>query len=1021
MGLLISDKLCKNTVEDNTSDEYPNLETKWIKLECRPKDIAIGVFYGPQESKTVEKVREIYSNLEIQIKQKSKDNNIIIGGDFNAKLQVDNNNHKQAQSRNGKTLQEMINNTQLIPVTTNADYGFYTRVNRNDPSEKSMIDYIMMSAPITKNISSTIIDEEGAHRVRSKKESDHNTILVNLKINDARKPEYIEKWKLDNKDGWAQFNTKFTDMDTKNEIHKKEYTEIEGTIRNLLKPTIGKQKIRTDKIPKPKSSAITKARKEKKTAKRRFEEACRTKSKEEKIITKEKYQQTQRTLRSEIEKHEREKIEKKMLKTLQNRAKKNPNIIWQARKKVRRKTELDYNIITEDDRVITCPEENHVAEYFKDLYQARSGTPKYDHWTQLITDTVQQATEEIPPTTTNQGSEPISEKEINKVIKKLKRKKSVGPDEIPNEIFIEGNRSVRNTLLKTYNRIHSTEEIPPSWLKGEIIRLYKGKGKKGKCSNKRGITLASNVGKVYERIINERVKQHVVITNAQAGGIEGNSTVDHPIVLKQTVKEITSKKLTAYVVFLDVQKAYNKAWLDAILYVLMKNGVEGKNLSIIKKLNSNLTARIQTRFGLNKEIPFKDSIRQGGVLSVVEYATLIDEISKELRKRNQGVTTAAGTKIDSLLWMDDVCLIHSDRNELQQMLDITNHVAKKYHIEFGAAKCKVVKIGKGPSSKLTLNGQILEEVEAYKYLGEMINNKGNLSAHITELEKKIQAATQNIITETGNKEFKGIQMEAVWQLVDSIIIPILTYGAEGWDPTKTELQQLQTIMNKALKTLLFLPQQTPTSILLQETGYLPIERMIKKKRVMQAHRILHKTGPSLNKSMTMNDNSMWKSRTNEILEEYNLTGENLRISKQGLSRVLDTLNREITNQEIMEATTKTKTKPWMENKTKLQEKGRPEYMTKLSRKQCNALMKVRSSMIPCKMNKKTQYKDNAECRFCKEHQETQKHILTECKKNPHRINRPYKELVSDENCEKLKEAAEKIMKTVETMENKVEP
>ena len=416
-----------------------------------------------------------------------------------------------------------------------------------------------MSAPITKNISSTIIDEEGAHRVKSKKESDHNTILVNLKINDARKPEYIEKWKLDNKDGWAQFNTKFTDMDTKNEIHKKEYTEIEGTIRNLLKQTIGKQKIRTDKIPKPKSSAITQARKEKKTAKRRFEEACRTKSEEEKIIEKEKYQQTQRTLRSEIEKHEREKVEKR-LKILQNRAKKNPNIIWQARKKVRRKTELDYNIITEDDRVLTCPEEtkNHVAEYFKDLYQARPGTPEYDHWTQLITDTVQQATEKIPPTTTNQGSEPISEKEINKAIKKLKRKKSVGPDEIPNEIFIEGNKSVRNTLLKTYNRIHSTEEIPPSWLKGEIIRLYKGKGKKGKCSNERGITLASNVGKVYERIINERVKQHVVITNAQAGGIEGNSTVDHLIVLKQTVKEITSKKLTAYVVFLDVQKAYDK-------------------------------------------------------------------------------------------------------------------------------------------------------------------------------------------------------------------------------------------------------------------------------------------------------------------------------------------------------------------------------------------------------------------------------------------------------------------------------
>ena len=138
---------------------------------------------------------------------------------------------------------------------------------------------------------------------------------------------------------------------------------------------------------------------------------------------------------------------------------------------------------------------------------------------------------------------------------------------------------------------------------------------------------------------------------------------------------------------------------------------------------------------------------------------------------------------------------------------------------------QIVKIGKGPSSKRTLSGQILEEVEAYKYLGEMMNDKGNLSAHITELERKIQAATQSTITETGNKEFKGIKMEAVWQLVDSIIMPILTYGAEWWEPTQTELQ---TIMNKALKILLFLPQQTSTSIL-QETGYLPTEREIKRK------------------------------------------------------------------------------------------------------------------------------------------------------------------------------------------------
>ena len=82
-------------------------------------------------------------------------------------------------------------------------------------------------------------------------------------------------------------------------------------------------------------------------------------------------------------------------------------------------------------------------------------------------------------------------------------------------------------------------------------------------------------------------------------------------------------------------------------------------------------------------------------------------------------------------------------------------MAKKYHIEFGAAKCKVVKIGKGPKSNIILNNQVLEEVETYKYLGEVFNNKGNMEAHIKAIEGKIHAATHDILTETGNKEFRA--------------------------------------------------------------------------------------------------------------------------------------------------------------------------------------------------------------------------------------------------------------------------
>ena len=172
------------------------------------------------------------------------------------------------------------------------------------------------------------------------------------------------------------------------------------------------------------------------------------------------------------------------------------------------------------------------------------------------------------------------------------------------------------------------------------------------------------------------------------------------------------------------------------------------------------------------------------MLSVIEYATLMDEITKEINKNDMGLELRNGEKLRDLLWMDDVLLIHENTKEAQKMLDVTNHIALKNHIEFGAPKCKVVKIGRGPKTQINLNGAILEEVPAYKYLGNMINSKGNMEAQIETLKGKIHTATQEIMVETGNKEFHGIRMEAVWQLVEATIIPIITYGSEAWEPTK---------------------------------------------------------------------------------------------------------------------------------------------------------------------------------------------------------------------------------------------
>ena len=116
--------------------------------------------------------------------------------------------------------------------------------------------------------------------------------------------------------------------------------------------------------------------------------------------------------------------------------------------------------------------------------------------------------------------------------------------------------------------------------------------------------------------------------------------------------------------FLDVTKAYDKSWLDAILFVMHKEGVNAPEWLLIKKLNERLKAKIQTKFGETREINIKDSIRQGGVLSVGQYASLMDKISKRIENEDLGpYLEYLEERIGCLLWMDDVVLISFNEKE----------------------------------------------------------------------------------------------------------------------------------------------------------------------------------------------------------------------------------------------------------------------------------------------------------------------------------------------------------------------
>ena len=121
--------------------------------------------------------------------------------------------------------------------------------------------------------------------------------------------------------------------------------------------------------------------------------------------------------------------------------------------------------------------------------------------------------------------------EIKKLIKKLKKNKSCGIDNIINEFLKYSPESYIELLVKLFNVILKTGIIPSEWCISFISPIYKNKGEKSDPNNYRGISIISCLGKLFTALINERLTKFVdlneIIGEEQAGFRSGYSTQDH--------------------------------------------------------------------------------------------------------------------------------------------------------------------------------------------------------------------------------------------------------------------------------------------------------------------------------------------------------------------------------------------------------------------------------------------------------------------------------------------------------------
>ncbi len=272
---------------------------------------------------------------------------------------------------------------------------------------------------------------------------------------------------------------------------------------------------------------------------------------------------------------------------------------------------------------------------------------------------------------------------------------------------------------------------------------------------------------------------------------------------------------------MDLKKAFDTVSREALWQVLAGLGVKGRFLRCLQAMYAKDTIRINhPSEGVTFSFRCQQGVKQGCPLSPLLFGLYLDALEGRLDGRKCDAPTLVDVHIWLLLFADDLALTSESEVGLQQQLDTLQQFCAKRGLTVNMKKSKVmVFISVDPSQKFVFQGDIIERIQTFNYLGILLEITPNLDSAVEHLA----AASRRSLFALNRRcvELRIMDIKLCCDLFNMLVRSTANYACEIWVDSK-KIEAIEVMYRRFFKSLLGVRKITSTMVL-AKFGKFPFE------------------------------------------------------------------------------------------------------------------------------------------------------------------------------------------------------